>query len=365
MAAQTQPSRKKINPKTSWLLMGICQAYYDARRNKRNTANQLKIAQRRYRVGSCIAFIVTEPTKREIFAATFRDRVVHHLIYNLIVDFWDRQFIYDSYSCRTNKGTHFGMRRVERFMRAASDNYTRSAWILKLDISGYFMHMRRKLVWQFCWEGLEKMTARGELTPEKRELLEYLMPIVIFADPTRGVNIKGDRSDWLGLPENKSLFMSQAGCGLPIGNLTSQLFSNIYLHHLDVFIKRHLGFRYYGRYVDDLVIVSDDRRRLKKAIEAIREFLRPKLHLTLHQQKIYLQPVSQGVTFLGANIKPYYRLAGKRLQSNYQKLLRLGKQSDNFAVRCQSYLGHLSQFKSWRLRQLAPPLAPSLTSNLS
>ncbi len=117
--------------------------------------------------------------------------------------------------------------------------------------------------------------------------------------------MRGSPHDWEGLPQNKSLFYAPLGFGLPIGNLTSQLFSNIYLNNFDHYIKRQLKFKYYGRYVDDIIIIHQDKARLKIAITEIKDYLTINLGLKLHPKKIYLQPVDHGVDFLGALIKPY------------------------------------------------------------
>jgi hypothetical protein len=147
------------------LLFDLFRAYYDARRNKRNTINQLRfelnleknlfalyreIKERTYAIRPSIAFIVFEPVQREIFAADFRDRVVHHLVVNYLEPLYEPVLIMDSCSCRKGKGTLFGVNRVKRFMQACSDNYTRDCYILKLDIKGYFMSMSRTRP-KKCW----------------------------------------------------------------------------------------------------------------------------------------------------------------------------------------------------------------------
>ncbi len=345
------------------LLDDLFRAYYEARVNKRNTINQLKfelnleqnlyqlandISKRTYNLSPSIAFIVFEPTVREIFAASFRDRVVHHLIFDYINPFWERRFITDSYSCRKGRGTHYGHKRIKRFLRAVSDNYTREAWILKLDILGYFMHMRRQTVWEKCLAGLQKQMLAND--GETKDTLAYLMHKVIFADPTQNVIIKGNWDDWQTLPTSKSLFWAETGCGFPIGNLTSQLFSNIYLHELDLFVKHQLGFKFYGRYVDDFVLMHQDRYKLVVARAAIDQFLRQRLGLTLHPKKYYLQPYQRGVSFLGGKIKPYCILPGQRLVGKF-KLARKLNYAHSQPQSWQSYVGHLRQFASWRLQE--------------
>ncbi|HCB51317.1 TPA: hypothetical protein DEP21_01925 [Patescibacteria group bacterium] len=151
------------------LLLDIFQAYYDARCNKRNTLSQLafeldfehslfelyeELKTRTYEIGQSICFIVSDPVKREVFASSFRDRVIHHLIYNYIYRLFDRHFIYDSYSCRLEKGTHYGIRRMDHFIRSCSQNYTRDCYILKLDIKGFFMSIDKEILKQQIAEKL-------------------------------------------------------------------------------------------------------------------------------------------------------------------------------------------------------------------
>ena len=145
------------------LLEDLLQAYYDARKHKRNTINQLRfeynqeheivslcdeILEKRYEIRPSICFIVEKPVKREIFAADFRDRVVHHLVYNYINPIFEKSFIDDSYSCRKNRGTLYGIKRVEHFIKECSDNYKKDCYILKLDISGYFMNINKEILFE-------------------------------------------------------------------------------------------------------------------------------------------------------------------------------------------------------------------------
>ena len=191
---------------------------------------------------------------------------------------------------------------------------------------------------------------------------------VIFDDPTDGCILKSSRESWLGLPKSKSLFYSGADKGLPIGNLTSQLFANIYLDSVDQFIKRQLKFRYYGRYVDDMVIVSGNKQRLLEAVEEISDYLYENLSLKLHPKKIYLQHVSKGVNFLGVYIKPYRVLVGKRVADSVRRemnneMLRwketayknnvicMNEINVDFCHKMNSYLGLLRQSNSYKFRK--------------
>lgn len=322
------------------LLLDLFEAYYDARRNKRNTHSQLKfeldmehnlielydeIRERRYQPHPCTCFIIEDPVKREVFASDFRDRVVHHLYYNYVSPMFERMFIFDSYSCRKGKGTLFGIERLEHHIRSCSRNYRRETYVLKLDITGYFMSIERErlkrevlAMLEKCWK--RKATKRSTYAQLlNRELIEYLTEVIISRNPLQGCKIRGSERDWEGLPQTKSLRYAPDGFGLPIGDLTSQLFSNVYLNRLDWYVKRDLGFEHYGRYVDDFYIVDTDKERLQKAIEQIREFLKQELGLTLHPKKIVLRRVEDGVEFLGAIVRPYYRHVTKRTTRKFNR----------------------------------------------
>ena len=295
-------------------LWELFEAYYSCRANKRNTMNTVafeldyennlvqlweEINNGTYHPGRSIAFIVDKPVTREIFAADFRDRVVHHLIIKKLNPFFEKEFICDSYACRSAKGTHFGIRRVNDFIRKCSKNYTTDCYILKLDIQVFFMHINKELL--FGW--LQHFI-REKYKAADKELVLELCSKLIFNDPAKNCVIKGSKEDWRGLPDNKSLFHSPPGCGLPIGNLSSQVFANFYMNRLDHFIKKELGIRYYGRYVDDFIIVHPDKEYLKSLVPVLSNHLDCTLGLTLHPKKIYLQHYSKGVQFLGTIIKP-------------------------------------------------------------
>jgi len=357
------------------LLYDLFRAYYDARRNKRNTLNavnfeinyeenlmalyaELSLGAYTPRPGIC--FISFKPVQREIFAADFRDRVVHHLIYNYISPVFEKTFIHDSYSCRKGKGTHFGINRINHFIRSCSENYTLDCYILKLDIEGYFMSIDKVILFEMIRSQLERTTITNSFDTNQ---LVQLIRTVIFHDPTKSYSLKGSRSDWNGLPASKSLFHSSENKGLPIGNLTSQLFSNIYLNQQDHFVKGELGFRYYGRYVDDFIIIERDIHRLKRAIGYIDLFLRNTLNLNLHPNKRYLQHYSKGVQFLGVIIKPHRNCITARLKGNlYSRLKQWNdKTKENATVPSDllikvrailnSYLGLMHHSSTYKLRK--------------
>lgn len=207
-----------------------------------------EIYDRSYRPSASTAFIVNKPVKREIFAAAFRDRVVHHFLFNQVEPWWEARFLPDNYSCRKKKGTLYGIRRLDKHMRSASGNFQKETYVMKLDLQGYFMSLNRKKIYDRTLWGLDRQF------PEKGfyyQVCKFLWKIIIFNDPTEGVIMNCPWSAWKGLPDSKSLFKQPKGRGIAIGNLTSQLVSNIYLDQLDRFITFELGFKHYGRYVDD------------------------------------------------------------------------------------------------------------------
>jgi len=342
------------------LMCDLYMAYLDARKNKRRTKSQILFEMHlednlmelyrdlytgKYKVGRYMCFIIEDPVKREVFAATFRDRVVHHLVYNCIKPVLDRKFIYDSYSCREGKGVLMGIERLDHHIRSCSDNYRKETWVLKMDIRGYFMSIDKELL----YARVQKMLL-GEDYPH-RELVAELLRKIIFSDPTKGCYRKGSLEDWKGLPPSKSLFTAKEGCGLPIGNLTSQLFSNVYLSALDDYVKRELKFKHYGRYVDDFYIVCHDRERLRDAVGKIRDFLWNELGLVLHPQKTYLQKICNGVPFLGALVKPYRIYVSNRTRNRFYGRFSDVMHLDDAFSSLNSYLGYLGHFKSYGLRR--------------
>ncbi len=353
------------------ILIDLFRAYYDARKNKRNKINQLKfeieyeknifelynqIISYTYKPKNSIAFIVDKPVKREIFAADFNDRVIHHLIFNYINPLFDKSFINDSYSCRKNKGTLYGIKRIDKFIRKCSQNYTKDCYILKLDIAGYFMSIDKNILY-------EKI--KNYLIKQKNPIFDisivlFLIKQTIFNNPVKNCIIKGKKQDWNGLPKNKSLFYAKKNCGLPIGNLTSQLFGNIYLNELDHFIKQNCRIKFYGRYVDDFILIHNDKEYLKNLIPIISNFLRTKLKLTLHPKKIYLQHFSKDVKYLGAVIKPNRIYIANRTKGNFYNTITRWNQKANekltkkelekFISSVNSYLGIMKHYKTYNLR---------------
>lgn len=359
-----------------YLLYQLHVSYLQARKNKRNTHNQLQfelcqeerllqlamaIYERRYIPKACIAFIIHKPVMREIFAADFTDRVVHHLLYRCIYPIIDKKLINDTYSCRVGKGTLYGINRVRKFIRSCSNNYSKEAYILKLDIQAYFMNIQHEIIYEKVLAMLpgEK---QGFLGISKETVL-YLLRQTIFNPVKDNCQVKGSWNDWDGLPRGKSLFHSNSNTGLPIGNLTSQVFGNVYMNDFDHWVKKGLGIKYYGRYVDDMVFVHNDKNYLQGMIPEFADFLLSNLKLSIHPDKIVLVNANDGIQFLGQIIKPYRNYISNRTKNNfYQAIQSINKamsevpefswqQLSNIQATLNSYLGIMKHAATFNLRK--------------
>lgn len=359
------------------LLYQLHLSYIQARKNKRNTHNQLgfeinqeemlynlacSIYNRTYQPKPSVGFIIEKPVVREIFAADFRDRVIHHLIYRCISNIVEKHLIHDTYSCRIGKGTQYGVRRVEKFMRSCSENWSKPTYFLKLDIQAYFMTMSHDII----LDKIQKM-----LPPQKssflgisRETLNYLLETTVNNSVTNNCKIKGCKSDWLKLPESKSLFSYPTNIGLPIGNLTSQLIGNVYLNDFDHYVKTELKLKYYGRYVDDMVFIHSNRALLQEIIPVVSSTLLEKFQLKVHPKKIVLRSVEDGLPFLGQIIKPFRRYTGNRTKNNFHQTIQhtnvlmattdhfSWKELENIQARINSYLGTMKHANTFNLRKV-------------
>lgn len=339
------------------LLVELYLAYLKARTNgKRRTLDEQKfeaddmlnlkilcqqLIHKTYQPSRGIAHIIHNPVIREIFAAPFVDRVVHHWIYEKIYDWWDKRFIYDAYSCREKKGTLLGIKRLDTMIRRASRSYAEPVWVVKMDIQGYFMSLNRKKLYDRVMWGLNRQY-EGRTKTREYQILRYAIRVIIFDDPVRDVRRRGWPEKWRPLPKSKSLFSQPPGQGIVIGNLTSQLFSNIYLDQLDRYIKYTLGYKYYGRYVDDffLVVTKDQLPRLTTDIRAIRQYLRI-LGLTLHPKKLYIQRAERGTQFLGGVIYPGHIQPSERIKRNYRAALKSFSKGKKPVDSIVSYMGHV------------------------
>lgn len=302
-----------------------------------------------YKPSRGTAHVIFRPVQREIFAAPYVDRVMHHWIVSQLMPWWEERFIYDSYSCRVGKGTSMGIKRLAHYMQSVSDNFIKPAYVVKGDISGYFMHIQRDRLFDRIMWGLDQM-----FSPEQRDrryrMLKHAIHEVVFDDPVRGVKIQGSYEDWRGLPEDKSLFAQPAGQGLVIGNLTSQFYSNIYLDGLDHFVTQNLGWKAYGRYVDDfyIVVTEDQLPQVKRDMKAISTYLEG-WGMYLNTKKTRIIPVWQGVPFLGAVLKEHRILPDKRMTRNFRQSAIEMVGGFNSIESIVSYLGMLKHYDADRV----------------
>lgn len=358
METKESERQRKKTIRLNWLRRDLNRAYEAASRGKSKKPQVVQFADnlelniealvyeiysKSYRPRPSTAFIVNKPVKREIFAADFRDRVVHHFLFNQVNSWWDARFINDNYSCRKGKGTLYGIRRLDHHIRSVSNNYSKKAYILKLDLQGYFMSLDRKLLYKRAMWGLNRQFPEGGYV---YQICRFLWKTIIFNDPLENVQLGCPRAAWKGLPPSKSLFRQPKGKGIAIGNLTSQLLSNIYLDQLDRRVTLGMGFKHYGRYVDDFYIVSNNRSELVVAMKSIEGYLKRELSLNLHPHKRHLQECSKGVAFLGAVIYPYRIHPGKRLKRN---LLAALARPDCSLATAASYAGLVKHYKHYRL----------------
>ena len=348
----------------------LYQAYLDCRETKRKTINALKfeydlernlfqlqkeLEAKRYGPGRSICFVVKEPSPREIFAASFRDRVVHHLLVREVEIIGEKIFIFDTFSCRKNKGTHLAIKRLKKFIGKATKNHRRKLFYIQLDVSGFFMAINHHILYSL----FKKLVSKQNKSYQWKEDILWLAKTIIFHKPTKNYIIKGDPSLFELIPPRKSLFESPEGRGLPIGNYSSQFFANLYLNELDQFIKRELKCKYYIRYVDDLVLLDKSKERLKCLRDKINLFLKENLDLGLNLNKTKLQPISKGIDFLGYFVKPTHILVRQRVVKKLkQKLMFCVKPSNidkeelkNILAKINSYYGHFCYASSFDLRK--------------
>lgn len=263
-----------------------------------------------YEHGSYRHFSVNDPKPRDIHKATVRDRLLHHAIHRKLYPVYASCFIADSFSCQVGKGLHAAVNRFRAMARKVSRNHTRTSWVLKCDIRKFFASIdHAKLI--------EILRTRIE----DEELMRLLTCVI-------------------------QSFQTLPGKGIPLGNLTSQLFANIYLNELDQFVKQGLGIKWYVRYADDFVFLSHDREALLSFIPLMRAFLIERLALSLHPDKVILQTFASGVDFLGWVHFPHHRVPRTKTRRRMQSKLRMNLKNETL----QSYLGLLSHGDAFDVR---------------
>lgn len=323
----------------------LAQAYFDCRRNKRNTASALAFeaglernlldldADLRggtYRPGRSICFVVTRPKAREVWAADFRDRIVHHLLYNRIAPRFHASFVADSCACIPGRGTLYAAKRLDSKIRSVTQNWSRPAYYLKCDLANFFV-------------AIDKRILRCQIANKVSEPWWIrLADLILFHDPRPGAEVRGPAKLFDLVPPHKSLWNQPEYRGLPIGNLSSQFFANIYLDALDQHVKHDLHCRHYIRYVDDFLLLHESADWLKDAHADIEAFLPQRLGAHLNPKKTIRQPIPRGIDFVGHIIKPWYWAPRKRTATEAQRRVRSAPPDDVFES-ANSYFGLLRQ----------------------
>ncbi len=257
-------------------------------------------------------FKISDPKPRTIHKASVRDRILHRTIYLKLYPFFDRTFISDSFSCRYNKGTHKALERFKTFHYKISKNNTKTCWVLKCDIKKFFASIDHQILFKI----LEKY-------------------------------ISGKDILWF-LKKNVGSFHStEAGKGLPLGNLTSQLLVNIYMNEFDQWMKHRLKAKYYIRYADDFVILSNSKTDLEEKLRKISDFLESELKLNLHPDKVFIKTIASGVDFLG-----WVHFPSHRVLRTSTKRRMLKKLKDAKSETIQSYRGLLQHGNTHHLKSL-------------
>ncbi|OGN14877.1 MAG: hypothetical protein A3J47_02655 [Candidatus Yanofskybacteria bacterium RIFCSPHIGHO2_02_FULL_43_22] len=263
-----------------------------------------------YAHSSYETFNISDPKPRHINKAKVRDRLLHHAIYRILYPFFDRTFISDSFSCRINKGTHRALNRFRQFEYKASRNHTKTCWILKCDIRKFFENIDHEILVEIL----------KKYIPDKNIL--WLLERVIYS------------------------FSTAPGRGLPLGNLTSQLFVNIYMNEFDQFVKHGLKVKHYIRYADDFVVFSHDKTWLEELLPRIADFLKERLKLQIHPDKIYLKTLASGVDFLGWVHFPDHRTLRTTTKRRMFKKIKENSKPETV----NSYLGLLKHGNTFNLK---------------
>lgn len=346
-------------------LEGLLEAYFDCRKNKRKTASALvyemdyesrlivlrdRINARTYQPGKSICFVVTRPRYREVFAASFEDRIVHHYIALRLEPLFELVFSPRTFNCRKGKGQLYGISILKSDIRECSEDYATDCYIMKLDLKGFFMSIDKYML----AEKIDRFIVKY-YKGEDIEDLRYLCRIVILHCPEKNCERHSPITYWDCLPANKSLFTNGEGKGVAIGNLFAQLFANFLLNDLDWYIEE-LGFIYHGRYVDDFYIIDKDKSKLLNAVQPIREKLKS-MGLRLNDRKFYLQHYTKGVEFTGTIEKPNRNYCCNRTITNFiiaiRKLNNAStiKQVNHAVCSINSYLGLLRHSNEYNTRK--------------
>ena len=266
----------------------------DLEENLWNLYNHIMVGT--YKTSRAICFGIFSPTAREVWASNFQDRIIQHLLINEISDKFNRKFHQNSCACIKNRGTQYGILKLEKKCKSITQNYKNSAYYLKCDVSNFFMSIDQKILKTLI------------LNKIGNNWISQGLIYMIDSDLRTNFKLNTPLSVLDKIPNKKRFSKCSKSVGLPIGNLTSQFFANLYLNELDQFVKHKLKISYYVRYVDDFVILSKDAHFLYKIKNQVNKFLNLHLNLFLNYKKCYLNKIENGLSFCGQTIKPFRRI---------------------------------------------------------
>lgn len=336
----------------------IDEAYRDCIRHKRNKTSAVKYSlnylvnnyelycslnNKTYNINPSTCFCVTRPKLREIFAADFRDRIVHHLIILKFGKIFEDFMIDNSYSCRKGKGTLYAAKDIQRQLSEITNRYKENAYILKLDLKGFFINIDKEITYNIIEKIIKDNYKENDI-----DWWLWLIKKVIFNRPDLNCIKKGDIKLFDKLPDHKTLFKSN-GKGLPLGNLTSQIFANLYLTIFDKWIIDKVAG--YGRYADDFILIDRDKDKLLKLWKEIKVWLEENLKLELSPNKYYFQQAYKGVEFVGFHIKKNRLYTNNNIvYSAFQLVEEMNKKGHTDLQRINSYFGFLRHTNSYKIK---------------
>lgn len=352
----------------------IVEAYEECCKNKRSSPDRIRfsanfpselvriwneIRQGVYKPKTSLCFVVQWPVYREVFAANFADRVVHHWWALRVNPLYEACFIEQgnvSKNCRKGEGVLSAVLAAQQLMNEHKD-----WWVGKFDLEGFFMSLDKALAWEMM-----EIFLTEEYKGDDLECLLYVTRTIIFHCPQDDCRRRSPIEYWDHIPPRKTLFGQPKGKGCAIGNLPSQLMANFYMSVFDYWLMKWEGYDKYIRFVDDFIILAPTKKELTDLLPKIRQFLSEQLLIKLHPKKIYIQPVSRGMLYVGAYIRPgriyiSNRTRGKMIDClrKYNKLAEEGKAEENiehFVSSMNSYLGMMVHFNSFKVRRTILPL---------
>lgn len=285
---------------------------------------QEELKNQTYKPKPLQTFIIRGPKTRKISKSHFRDRVVHHALCNVIEPTLSNGFIFDSYANRKGKGTHKAVQRFDYFKKKVSKNNKKPCYVLKADIKHYFAEVAHKILLDIINRKI------------KDEKIIWLIKVILENHKTK-----------------------QKGKGMPLGNLTSQFFANVFLNELDYFVKRKLRVKYYVRYVDDIAVFSNSKKEVEGVVAKIAEFLKNNLNLELHSEKTKIKLIHSGIKMLGYRIYYHYKLPRKsnlrKFKRNFSQKLQLFKEGElsqeGIILSLQGWFGYAMWANTYKLRQ--------------